>query len=333
MHTRTHKKSVRFICLLCTLSFLFSLASCNGGNEGDESMTEVYYTVTFNTNGGSQIESIKVREGQYASRPEDPVLDNYVFRRWETDGREWHFETKKVTANMTLNALWISATELFSLEPDEKSGGLVITGFKKQASFSELKIPSVINGKTVVGIAADGMRDTHTDHAKKILIPDTVVSLGDNAFASTSEVELIFNGELTHIGEAAFRSCKLLKSVKLGRGVDKIPFMAFFECSSLPTINIPEGATVIEENAFEACTALRTAVLPSTLTSVQDSAFLNCTTLTSIFFAGTEDQFDAIEIADGNDALIGADVYFYSEEKPAEDGSYWHYEKGKPVIW
>jgi hypothetical protein len=125
----------------------------------------------------------------------------------------------------------------------------------------------------------------------------------------------------------------LLKSVKLGRGVDKIPFMAFFECSSLPTINIPEGATVIEENAFEACTALRTAVLPSTLTSVQDSAFLNCTTLTSIFFAGTEDQFDAIKIADGNDALIGADVYFYSEEKPAEDGSYWHYEKGKPVIW
>lgn len=324
---------LRYICLICTACMLFSLVSCNNGEDEKETELEKYYTISFNTNGGSKVESIKVRENKYATRPEDPTLDNYVFRRWEREGREWHFESKAVTENMTLNALWVSAVELFELVPDEATGGLMIGGFKKQASFNTLKMPSTINGKTVVGIADKAFSNIHTDHANTLVIPESVVWFGDEALANSSEVNIEIKGILTHIGESCFQYCKLIEKVDLGKGIEKIPFMAFFHCESLKTINLPEGTLSIEENAFEGCSAMKTIVLPSTLTTIQDSAFANCNSLVSVFFGGSEEQFDAIEIADSNDAIIDANIYFYSEAQPTEEGNFWHYEDGTPIIW
>ena len=209
----------------------------------------------------------------------------------------------------------------------------MIGGFKKQASFQTLKMPSTINGKTIVGIADGAFKDIHTDHAQNLIIPASVVWIGDEAFANSSEVTFDICGTLTHIGESTFRSCTLLEKVTLGVGIEKIPFMAFFHCSSLKTINVPEGVSVIEENAFEGCTSMKTVVLPSTLTEIQDSAFASCSSLISVFFGGTEEQFDAIEISESNDAIIDANLYFYSETQPTEDGNFWHYEDGTPIIW
>ena len=324
---------VRFICLMCTACLLLSFVSCNKNEEEQATELEKYYTVSFNTNGGSAVESIRVRANKYATRPADPTLDNYVFRRWERDGREWLFEAKAVTENMTLSALWVSAVELFELIPDESTGELMIGGFKKQASFQTLTMPSTINGKTVVGIADKAFSYVNTDHAVKLVIPESVVWVGDEAFSNSSEVYFDIRGTLTHIGESSFQYCKLLDHVSLGKGIEKIPFMAFFNCSSLKTINIPEGVSLIEENAFEGCTAMKTVVLPSTLTAIQDSAFANCSSLISVFFGGSEEQFDAIEIADSNDAIIDANLYFYSEAQPTEEGNFWHYEDGTPIIW
>ena len=76
-----------------------------------------------------------------------------------------------------------------------------------------------------------------------------------------------------------------------------------------------------------------TMVLPATLTTVEDSAFANCKNLKTIFFGGTEEQFDALSIADSNEALADTELYIYSESEPAEQGNYWHYENGSPVIW
>ena len=324
---------IKVICLICALALLPSLAACNDESESSESVGEIYRIITFNSNGGTPVESIKVRDNHYATRPEDPTLDNYVFRRWEREGREWLFDAKRVTEDMTLSALWVSAVELFDLEPAGDSGDLVITGFKKHASFSTLKIPSTINGKTVVALADEAFAFTNTDYAKHIILPDTIVSVGDGAFMRSPEATFDIQGVLTSIGESSFEGCSLLTSVKLGEGIESIPFMCFFECTSLTTINIPNGVTTVEENAFEGCSSLLTMVLPATLTTVEDSAFANCKNIKSIFFGGTEEQFDAISVADSNEALSRADLYIYSETEPTDDGNYWHYEGGTPVIW
>ena len=333
MKARFFGNIIKVICLICALALLPSLAACNGEEESSETVGEIYRIVTFNSNGGSPVESIKVRDNHYATRPEDPTLDNYVFRRWEREGREWLFENKRVTEDMTLSALWVSAVEIFDLDPVGDSGNLAITGFKKHASFSTLKIPSTINGKTVVALADEAFAYTNTDYAKHIILPETIVSVGDGAFMKSPEVSFDIQGVLTSIGESSFEGCTLLTSVKLGEGIESIPFMCFFECASLKTINIPNGVTTIEENAFEGCSSMLTIVLPATLTTVEDSAFANCKALRTVFFGGTEEQFEAISVSDSNEAIFDADLYLYSETEPAEEGNYWHYENGSPVIW
>lgn len=334
MSKYSYSKLIKIICLVCAIAMLPAFAACDAGDESDETVGEIYHTVSFNTNGGTVIESIQVRDNHYATRPEDPTLDNYVFRRWERDGREWHFDTKKVTESVMISALWVSAVELFELEPEENGDGLVIVDFKKAASFSTLKIPDVINGKKVVGLADSAFANTSTDHAKLIILPDTIVSVGNEAFKDTSEISFDIRGTLTSIGESSFEGCALLEKVKLGDGMTSIPFMAFFKCSSLKTIAIPKTVEFIDENAFEGCGSLVTIVIPASLTSVADSAFTSCNSLKTIFYEGTEEQFDAIELADGNEALLNARLYIYSETEPTEDGLWWHYDNsGSPVIW
>ena len=333
MKTRFFKSIIKLICLICAIALLPSFSACNGEEEKSETIGEIYRTITFNSNGGSLVESIKVRDNHYATRPEDPTLDNYVFRRWEREGREWLFENKRVTEDMTLSALWVSAVELFDLEPVGDTGNLMITGFKKMGSFSTLRIPSTINGKTIVALADEAFAYTHTDYAKHIIIPSTVTSVGEGAFKESTNVTFDIQGTITSIGESSFESCSLLTSVKLGEGIETIPFMCFFKCTSLTTINIPNGVTTIEENAFDGCTSMLTVVIPATLTTLEDSAFANCNALKTIFFGGTEEQFDAISIADSNEPIERANVYFYSETEPAEEGDFWHYVNGSPTIW
>jgi uncharacterized repeat protein (TIGR02543 family) len=72
----------------------------------------VTYTVAFESNGGSSIDSQTVTEGEKASRPEDPTQDGYGFVNWydneELTGSPYDFETP-VIEDFTLYAKWIPA--------------------------------------------------------------------------------------------------------------------------------------------------------------------------------------------------------------------------------
>lgn len=67
------------------------------------------FTVSFDTDGGSQVESMKVYYGDTFSEPEQPVKEGYVFTGWYTDRaatEEWSFETDTAQNSMTLYAGW-----------------------------------------------------------------------------------------------------------------------------------------------------------------------------------------------------------------------------------
>ena len=112
------------------------------------------------------------------------------------------------------------------------------------------------------------------------------------------------------------------------------PTVLLGDMDSIKSSDIPEGVETIEENAFTSCTGLQTVVLPSTLKTIEDSAFDKADNLVVIFFKGTEEEFDALEISNNNASLISSKVYFYSETEPSEKGDFWHYDKGNtPVLW
>ena len=63
------------------------------------------YTITFNTDGGSKIESVEVEENKTLTKPENPTKEGYTFDKWMLNNKEYDFDTK-VTKNITLKATW-----------------------------------------------------------------------------------------------------------------------------------------------------------------------------------------------------------------------------------
>ena len=72
----------------------------------DNFNTEVnYYTITFDTAGGSSIDSIVVKENDTITKPNDPTKGGYTFLGWYIDDEEFNFEDL-VKSDLTLVAKW-----------------------------------------------------------------------------------------------------------------------------------------------------------------------------------------------------------------------------------
>ena len=67
------------------------------------------FTIKFDTDGGSQIESVKAMYSDVLTVSEEPVKEGYVFTGWYTDRdctQRWDMEKDTVTGSMTLYAGW-----------------------------------------------------------------------------------------------------------------------------------------------------------------------------------------------------------------------------------
>lgn len=63
------------------------------------------YEVKFNTNGGSEIASIKVKAKETVTKPETPNKEGYYFTGWYLEDELFDFETK-IIKDITLTAKW-----------------------------------------------------------------------------------------------------------------------------------------------------------------------------------------------------------------------------------
>ena len=67
------------------------------------------YTVTFDTNGGSEVDPVTVDAGSTVSKPADPMKSGHNFGGWYKDSTlqtPWNFANGTVTADTTLYAKW-----------------------------------------------------------------------------------------------------------------------------------------------------------------------------------------------------------------------------------
>lgn len=85
--------------------------SGSSGGGGGGGIT--YYTVSFDTMGGSQIDSQRVRANGTIEEPEAPVRDGYEFGGWYTDkGFTEKFDfSSKITKNITLYSKWTETND------------------------------------------------------------------------------------------------------------------------------------------------------------------------------------------------------------------------------
>ena len=115
------KKRILSILLLCcmVLTLLPTTAFA-----ADESPAVTNVTVTFDSNGGGEVESQTIQQGQQVQRPADPVKEGYTFIGWydknDLDNKyynmpEWNFRYS-VTGDMELVAQWMEPMKI-STEP------------------------------------------------------------------------------------------------------------------------------------------------------------------------------------------------------------------------
>ena len=85
------------------------------------------YTVTFDTNGGSAVDSQTVAGGNKAQKPADPQKLGYQFAGWfAQDAQEaFDFEHTAISADITLTAHWEKVSQNVSDESYEELGSIV----------------------------------------------------------------------------------------------------------------------------------------------------------------------------------------------------------------
>lgn len=99
-----------------------------------------------------------------------------------------------------------------------------------------------------------------------ISIPETVIRIGDSAFAGCSVangLEFQAKFSLIEIGKSAFKGCKSIKMVYLPEGLKDIKESTFEDCESLGLISVPYATRTIHTTAFEGCKNIIIAELPS----------------------------------------------------------------------
>ena len=130
---------------------------------------------------------------------------------------------------------------------------------------------------------ANIVSNTYENGLGVITFDGEVTKIGDNAFRDCSSLVSITIPEgVTSIGRYAFRGCSSLASVTLPDSVTSIGQGAFSNCSSLASITIPDNVTSIGGFAFEYCSSLTSITIPDSVTSIETYAFDNCTSLASI---------------------------------------------------
>ena len=126
-------------------------------------------------------------------------------------------------------------------------------------------------------------------------IPNTVVTIEENAFADST-----------------------ISSVTIPNSVKTIGSWAFSGCVNLRTVTLPASVTEIGEGVFGGCTNLTSVRIPASVKTIQKWAFEGCEALTDVYYDGSEADWKKIVIyEDGNEPLLKAKLHTSEVVAPA----------------
>ncbi|MBO6081850.1 MAG: leucine-rich repeat protein [Bacteroidales bacterium] len=170
----------------------------------------------------------------------------------------------------------------------------------------------------------------YTTSDKSVITPNENADFGAN-FVSTKYLDLkgvmVFDGNVTAIGENAFKNCENLTGMTIPETVTTIGDYAFAECTSLgaydsqtnttawapakapdrsdeTSIVIPDGVTSIGAFAFQNCISLTSVTIPDSVESIDASAFAGCTSIQH--FSGKFASEDGLYLIDDKTVLAAA---------------------------
>ncbi len=204
--------------------------------------------------------------------------------------------------------LSVAPGESFSIVADADSSGdytytvskrkATITDYNTSSGLKTIYIPSTLGGYPVVEIGKDAFVWCS---AEKIIIPDSVTTIGDRAFSGCENLASVTIGnKVSSIGSSAFSCCKDLTSIIIPDSVTSIGQSAFGGCSDLTSVDMGTGVTNIGDYAFSCCSSLTSIKIPKAVKSIGNSAFEYCSNLKTL-------TYNAAKCTIGESAFLEAD--------------------------
>ncbi len=124
----------------------------------------IYRTVTFDSNGGSEVAPVKVEHAYRVAEPEAPTRPGYTFKGWNKEGSQQAFDfvNEVVTSDITLVAQW--EEELLSKENDQSRNDM------KKEKNSQKNSPQIISKVETKQLPKTGSINTNTTSFVGLLI-------------------------------------------------------------------------------------------------------------------------------------------------------------------
>ena len=202
------------------------------------------YTVTFVSNGGTNVAAQKVEQNKTITKV-TVTKANYIFDGWYTDKafKNKFSETSKITKNIVLYAKWMPALP-------EKGKEITVGDLVYKITFSHASEGTV---------AVSGVKKS----VKKVTIPPTV-KIGNITFKVTS------------IASKAFTKAKKLNKVEIGANITKIDSKAFYNLKKLKTITFKTlKAPKIASKAFKGTHAKCKVTVPKKMSKKEFNKLKN----------------------------------------------------------
>ena len=173
---------------------------------------------------------------------------------------------------------------------------------------SDLKNVSIPNSVTSIGVSAFD----DCSSLPNVIIPDSVTSISKNAFAGCSSLtNVIIPCSVTSIGYAAFKDCSSLLNVTIPDNVTYINDWVF-SSSGLTSVTIPNRVTSISYCAFSNCSNLTSVSIPNSVTYINETAFDGCSNLTDVYYSGSENEWEKLDVGYYHKCLANATIHYNS---------------------
>ena len=163
-----------------------------------------------------------------------------------------------------------------------------------------------------------------------------VTRIGNLAFEQSEIKSLSFGEKLSDLSSASqpFGYSSSLEKIDLSKCLfEEIPETCFLNSKELKSLLLPDTLKTIGREAFYGCKKLEDMVIPASLETkitydIFSGYFDQEIPVQYFFYKGNEEQAKAIF-----PSSLESRVYFYSETKPIQEGSYWHYLNGEPTVY
>ncbi len=168
-------------------------------------------------------------------------------------------------------------------------------------------------------IIRGGVLERYNGNDTDVIIPDSVVKIGEKAFADCLGIKSVaFCPGVIEIGRFAFSGCKLLERIEFSDALEIIGGWAFCECRSLKKVTLPEAIKTIGSQAFYG-SGLEVLNIPEQVEweRMECGAFENCPTLREVIMSEDQKEKLSIQIYSNGGCCFPAQAIF---ERKSTDG-------------